>query len=188
MLSPSVSRKIATSGTQLSFSVESAVESSPPSFALTVISSAPPGTSMRSSRSICESAAVGSLSSVSGRLGPCALVIVGGSDEKTSRTARKKLALRCQCLRLWHLRASFFLAVLLVFSSLPPTITRAQGPNLPETEESDPTAALSQILRLERIEVPGGAELITVKAKLGGLDSTADSTENDNWVPLVVLC
>src|ERR1044071_2309290 len=92
-----------------------------------------------------------------------------------------------QSRRHWHLRASFFLAVLLVFSSLPPTITRAQGPNLPETEESDPTAALSQILRLERIEVPGGAELITVKAKLGGLDSTADSTENDNWVPLVAI-
>jgi len=92
-----------------------------------------------------------------------------------------------QSRRHWHLRASFFLAVLLVFSSLPPTITRAQGPNLPETEESDPTAALSQILRLERIEVPGGAELITVKAKLAGLDSTADSTENDNWVPLVAI-
>src|ERR1044071_4381404 len=100
MLSPSVSRKIATSGTQLSLSVDSA-ELRPASFALTVISSAPPGTSMRSSRSICESAADGSLSSVSWRLGPCALLIVGGSDEKTSRTARKKLALRCQCLRLW---------------------------------------------------------------------------------------
>jgi len=88
-----------------------------------------------------------------------------------------------QSRRHWHLRASFFLAVLLVFSSLPPTIIRAQGPNLRETEESDPSTALSQILRLERIEVPGGAELITVKAKLAGLDST----ENDNWIPLVSI-
>src|ERR1041385_7299071 len=91
-----------------------------------------------------------------------------------------------QSRRHWHLRASFFLAVLLVFSSLPPTIIRAQGPNLSETEESDPATALSQILQLERIEVPGGAELITVKAKLVGLDSK-ESTENDNWVPLVSI-
>lgn len=89
--------------------------------------------------------------------------------------------------RHWHLRASFFLAVLLVFSPLLPTISRAQGPNLRETEESDPTVALSQVLRLERIEIPGGAELITVKAKLAGLDATETSTENDNWVPLVSI-
>jgi hypothetical protein len=36
---------------------------------------------------------------------------------------------------------------------------------------------------LERIEVPGGAELITVHARLAGLEST----ENDNWVPLVSI-
>jgi hypothetical protein len=43
--------------------------------------------------------------------------------------------------------------------------------------------ALSQILRLERIEVPGGAELITVHANLAGLKSI----EKDNWVPLVSI-
>ncbi|HEX5602162.1 MAG TPA: hypothetical protein VFX63_06405, partial [Pyrinomonadaceae bacterium] len=59
--------------------------------------------------------------------------------------------------RHWHLRASFFFAFLLVFSPLLPTISRAEGPNLRETEESDPATALSQVLRLERIEVPGGA-------------------------------
>src|SRR3569623_620394 len=101
MLSPSVSRRKDTSGTQLSFSVDCSVGSRPASFAWTVISSAPPGTSMRSSRSICESAVAGSLSSVSRRFGPWALLIVGNSGEITSRTARKKLALRCQCLRLW---------------------------------------------------------------------------------------
>jgi len=85
--------------------------------------------------------------------------------------------------RHWHLRASFLFAFLLVISPLTPTISRAQGPKLPETEEIDPASALSQILRLERIEVPGGAELITVHAKLAGLEST----ENDNWVPLVSI-
>ena len=84
--------------------------------------------------------------------------------------------------RHWHLRASF-LAFLLVVSQLSPIITRAQGPNSPDPDESDPASALSQILRLERIEVPGGAELITVHAKLAGLEST----ENDNWVPLVSI-
>jgi hypothetical protein len=43
--------------------------------------------------------------------------------------------------------------------------------------------ALSQILRLERVEVRGGAELITVHAKLAGLESTA----NDKWIPLVSI-
>ncbi|HJY29841.1 MAG TPA: hypothetical protein VJ306_17555 [Pyrinomonadaceae bacterium] len=86
--------------------------------------------------------------------------------------------------RHWHLRASLFLAFLLVISPLSPTIIRAQGPNAPEAaEENDPASALSQILRLERIDVPGGAELITVHAKLVGLEST----QNDNWVPLVSI-
>src|SRR5829696_1311130 len=88
-----------------------------------------------------------------------------------------------QSSRHWHLRASFFFALLLVFSPLLPTISRAQGPNLREPEETDPATALSQILRLERVEVPGGAELITVHAKLSGLESTDD----DNWVPLVSI-
>jgi len=85
--------------------------------------------------------------------------------------------------RQWHLRASLFLAFLLVVSPLSPTLTRAQGPNSTETDESDSAPALSQILRLERIEVPGGAELITVHARLAGLEST----ESDKWVPLVSI-
>ena len=91
--------------------------------------------------------------------------------------------MKIQRRRHWHLRASVILAFLLVISPLLPTITRAQGPNVLETEENDPTAALSQILRLERVEVPGGAELITVHAKLAGLESTA----NDKWIPLVSI-
>jgi hypothetical protein len=85
--------------------------------------------------------------------------------------------------RHWHLRASFFFALLLVISPLLPTVTRAQGPRSTESEENDAAAVLSQILRLERIEVPGGAELITVHAKLSGLESTV----SDNWVPLVSI-
>src|SRR5215213_10093020 len=88
-----------------------------------------------------------------------------------------------QSRRHWHLRASFLFAFLLVVSPLLPTISRAQGPNLREAEENDPATALSQILRLERVEVPGGAELITVHANLVGLEST----EKDNWVPLVSI-
>ena len=88
-----------------------------------------------------------------------------------------------QLRRHWHLRASFLFAFLLVISPLLPTISRAEGPNLREIEEIDRATALSQILRLERVEVPGGAELITVHAKLAGLEST----ENDNWVPLVSI-
>src|SRR5215204_2753420 len=92
-----------------------------------------------------------------------------------------------QTRRHWHLRASFFIAFLLVISPLVPTITKAQGPNSSDSEEIDPTAALSQILRLERVEVAGGAELITVHAKLVGLQFTEESTENDKWIPLVSI-
>ena len=88
-----------------------------------------------------------------------------------------------QSRRHWHLRASLLFALLLVVSPLISTISRAQGPNFRETEANDPATALSQILRLERVEVPGGAELITVHAKLVGLESP----EKDNWVPLVSI-
>jgi len=89
--------------------------------------------------------------------------------------------------RHWHLRASFLFALLLVISPLLPTISKAQGPNFRETEENDPATALSQIMRLERVEVPGGAELITVFAKLSGLDPKEASTEKDSFVPLVSI-
>ena len=85
--------------------------------------------------------------------------------------------------RHWHLRASFFLAFLLVVSPLLPTVTKASTRDFSDSAENDPSAALSQILRLERVEVPGGAELITVHAKLGGIESP----ENDKWVPLVSI-
>jgi len=90
--------------------------------------------------------------------------------------------MKIQRRRHWHLRASFSLAFLLVISPFL-HIARAQGPNVPLSDETDPGAALSQILRVERVEVPGGAELITVHAKLAGLESTT----NDKWIPLVSI-
>ncbi len=84
----------------------------------------------------------------------------------------------------WRLRASLFAFLLLFAQLLPISTLRAQGPNPRETVETDPTTTpLSQILRLERIEVPGGAELITVHAKLSGLESD----KNDKWIPLVSI-
>jgi hypothetical protein len=81
------------------------------------------------------------------------------------------------------LRASLF-AFLLVAAPLIPVITvRADGANLPAAAENDATPALSELLRLEKIEVPGGAELITVEAKLIGLESD----KNDKWIPLVSI-
>ena len=93
--------------------------------------------------------------------------------------------MRVPSLRHWQLRASVFAFLLVVAPLLPIAISRAQGPNPnpPAIAETDPTLPLSQILRLEKIEVPGGAELITVQAKLSGLDSD----KNDKWIPLVSI-
>ena len=87
-----------------------------------------------------------------------------------------------QSLRHWHLRASLFALLLVVAPLLPIATGRAQGPR-DTAADTDPTTPLSQILRLERIEVPGGAELLTVHAKLSGLESD----KNDKWIPLVSI-
>jgi len=93
--------------------------------------------------------------------------------------------MRIQSLRHWQLRASLFAFLLVVAPLIPIATGRAQGPNPnpPTVAETDPTVPLSQILRLEKIEVPGGAELITVHAKLSGLESD----KNDKWIPLVSI-
>src|SRR5215208_5202864 len=89
-----------------------------------------------------------------------------------------------QSFRRWHPRASLVIAFLLVISPILSTFGRAQGPRVAATtDETNPATALSQILRLERVEVPGGAELITVHAKLAGLESDT----NDRWIPLVSI-
>src|SRR5262245_5446159 len=68
------------------------------------------------------------------------------------------------------------LAVMCIFA---PLKVRAQ--NVTASEEK--TTQVSDILKLERIPIEGGAELITVHARLDGL---ADRS-NDNWVPLVSI-
>src|SRR5258705_967082 len=83
-------------------------------------------------------------------------------------------------LRHLHLRSSKVFCILLVFTPLLQIIGLSQGP-APENTAQNSSENLSQILRLERTEVAGGAELITVHARLSGLDSEKD----DKWVPLV---
>jgi len=94
--------------------------------------------------------------------------------------------MKIQSCRHWHLRASLFAFLLVVAPLIPIATGRAQGPNPREAADvadTDPTPALSEILRLEKIDVPGGAELITVHAKLLGLESD----KNDKWIPLVSI-
>ena len=90
-----------------------------------------------------------------------------------------------QSIRRWRQWSSLVIAFLLVVTPLFPTISRANGPNdpAPAADTNNPAVALSDILRLERVEVAGGAELITVQAKLAGLDSE----NNDKWIPLVSI-
>src|ERR1044072_7602128 len=88
-----------------------------------------------------------------------------------------------QTRRHWHLKASLFAFLLVVAPLLQVNTIRAQGPHPPTPADNDPTTPLSQILRLEKIDVPGGAELITVEAKLSNLESD----KNDRWIPLVSI-
>jgi len=72
--------------------------------------------------------------------------------------------------------------LLLLFSLCSPTsfLTRnanAQTPSQPATTSAD------EIFRLERVSVDGGAELITIQARLDGIESSADN----KWVPLVTV-
>ncbi|HEY9502673.1 MAG TPA: hypothetical protein VIR01_13655, partial [Pyrinomonadaceae bacterium] len=87
-----------------------------------------------------------------------------------------------------HRGASLILAFLLVISPIFSSFSRAEALNDPpvsarSVDETNPAVALAQIMRLERIEVEGGAELVTVFARLDGLEST----NNDKWIPLVSI-
>jgi hypothetical protein len=70
-------------------------------------------------------------------------------------------------------------ALLVVSCIFAPPHVSAQTVAPPEEKPSQ----LSDILRLERIPIAGGAELITVHARLDGLAEKS----NDNWVPLVSI-
>lgn len=85
-----------------------------------------------------------------------------------------------QTRRLWHQTWSLFFSLLLVFSPLQYSFGQAPTSDSESTLKQLPD--LSQVFKLERIEVSGGAELLTVKAKLSGLESDSDA-----WVPLVSI-
>src|SRR6185436_15004016 len=79
-------------------------------------------------------------------------------------------------------RLAFCLSILLLISPLAQTIAKAQQTAPPQsTAEVSPDA--SQFMRLEKIEVACGGELITVHAKLVGVPSERE----DQWVPLVSI-
>lgn len=85
------------------------------------------------------------------------------------------LAPRCQ-----RRTASLFFSLLLVLSPICRAVSLGQTP---ADNRQEKASQLSEILRLERIPVAGGAELVTVFARLEGLRSQA----NDKWVPLVSI-
>src|SRR5690242_14546914 len=91
--------------------------------------------------------------------------------------------MKLQTRRHWHLKASLFALLLVTAPLLQLTTVKAQGPNPDTVADNQPVTPLSQILRLEKIDVPGGAELITVEAKLSNLESD----KNDKWIPLVSI-
>lgn len=80
-----------------------------------------------------------------------------------------------------HHRRNLILALLLLFSPLCQLAVRSQTTASPPPV-NDP-GNLAQILRLEKVEIPGGSELITINARLLGVEAE----KGDNWVPLVSI-
>jgi hypothetical protein len=76
-------------------------------------------------------------------------------------------------------KASVLVSLLLV-SLLTPASFLAQDARLQE-QPKPPTTPSDEIFRLERVPVAGGAELITIQARLDGLQTP----EGSSWVPLV---
>lgn len=77
----------------------------------------------------------------------------------------------------WVLIFLFIISFVPVHLSLEPKVN-AQNPAIASESPS------SNIFRLERVPVEGGGELITIHAKLSGLDSAA---ETNQWVPMVTV-
>ena len=85
--------------------------------------------------------------------------------------------------------SSVFVSILLV-SLLTPNSFFAQGarlqeqpPGQPQNQQAPATNSSAEIFRLERVPVAGGAELITILARLDGIQAPGES----RWVPLVSL-
>src|SRR5688572_17306008 len=81
-----------------------------------------------------------------------------------------------------HRRLSVLFSVLLIISPLLQAVSRSQELVSQPTATGGP-GDLSNILQIEKIAVAGGAELLTVHARLGGLESDT----NDKWVPMVSI-
>lgn len=77
---------------------------------------------------------------------------------------------------------SLLFALLLLLSPLGQTAAQSQGPGSASPDVSQ-AGDLSSVLRLETTTIQGGAELITIHARLVGLESNV----NDKWVPLVSI-
>ena len=78
-------------------------------------------------------------------------------------------------------KASLFFSLLLLISPLCQTVSWCQSPAT-ENISQEKTSRLSEILRLETVPVAGGSEILTVHARLDGLES-----QKDTWVPLVSI-
>ena len=76
--------------------------------------------------------------------------------------------------------------VFLVAVSLIPARPLLQRPVQAQTP-STTAPATSDVFRLERVPVAGGAELITIHAKLSGLETSASASEASHWVPMVTV-
>jgi hypothetical protein len=74
-------------------------------------------------------------------------------------------------------------SVFLLFLFLFPPASFLTKNGRAQTAPTAAPAATSEIFRLERVPVAGGAELITIHAKLDGTGSSTDS----EWVPLVTV-
>ena len=85
-------------------------------------------------------------------------------------------------------RTSVLVFVLLV--SLFPPYSFFPRSTYAQSQIKPASPRLDQIFRLERVPVTGGAELITIQARLDGLDALPVGTESpevSNWVPLVTV-
>jgi hypothetical protein len=74
------------------------------------------------------------------------------------------------------------LSLLFLFSPLIETAARAQSPVGP-AEVAPDSSANAKLFRLESVPVAGGAELITIHARMEGMTGEADQ----KWVPLVTV-
>src|SRR6266536_6006619 len=79
-------------------------------------------------------------------------------------------------------RKALVFVFLLIFSLFAPNSLLTESA-LAQGQAQLGTASPDEIFRLEKVPVEGGAELITILAKLNGIESK----ENGKWVPLVTV-